>query len=213
MMRSSPLRLKELFFPQVSVKALVPAASENTARELDLDSLDISFGFDFDTTGKTANAGLKVATKDKSTKTQGQVGLYQVQIEVFGSFEVVGPEHTDDLAVYLRKFAAASALIGAAREQIALMTARGPWGVVMLPMISMDRVVGPPPKKEVLAAAPLKKIAKAKKSPAKPAPETVAAMLEAREMSAARYGSAKELFDGLDKKAGKGKAGASAKKI
>ena len=46
----------------------------------------------------------------------------------------------------------------------------------------------------------------------KPTPETVAAMIEAREM-AARYGSAEEIFDALDKKTGKGKARASAKKV
>ena len=47
----------------------------------------------------------------------------------------------------------------------------------------------------------------------KPTPETVAAMMEARKMSAARYGSAKELFDGLDKKTDKRKTRASAKKV
>lgn len=47
----------------------------------------------------------------------------------------------------------------------------------------------------------------------KPTPETTAAMTEARNMSAARYGSAKELFDALDKKTGKGQTRASAKKI
>lgn len=47
----------------------------------------------------------------------------------------------------------------------------------------------------------------------KPTPETVAAMIEAREMTAARYGSAKKLFDALDKKTGKGKARAPAKKV
>ncbi len=166
MMRSSPLRLKELFFPQVSVKTLVPAAPEKAARELDLDDLDISFAFDFDATGKIANAGVKIATKDKTAEALDQNSLYKVQIEAYANFEVVSPEHTDVLAVYLRKFAAAAALIGAAREQIALMTARGPWGIVMLPIISMDRVVGLPPKKAELAAAPLKKITKPKKSPA-----------------------------------------------
>jgi hypothetical protein len=168
MMRSSPVRLKELFFPQVSVKALIPAASEKAARELDLDDLDISFGFDFDADGKIANAGVGIISKSISAETAEQTSLYQVQIEVYAKFEVVGPEHQDALAVYLRKFAAASALIGAAREQIALMTARGPWGVVMLPMISMDLVVGPPPKKAALDTAPLKKLTKPKKAP--PAP-------------------------------------------
>jgi len=47
----------------------------------------------------------------------------------------------------------------------------------------------------------------------KPTPKTIAAMKEARQMAAARYGSAKELFDDLDKKTGKGQARASAKKV
>ncbi len=46
----------------------------------------------------------------------------------------------------------------------------------------------------------------------KPSPATVAAMMEARAMSAVRFESAKELFDGLDQQTGKGKARASAKK-
>ena len=150
MVRNSPLRLKELFFPQVAVKALVPKAAESAARELDLSDLEISFGFDFDPSGLTASAGVKIATKDKSVEVDDSSGLYQVRIEAFANFDVVSPEHVDAMAVYLRKFAAASALIGAAREQIALMTARGPWGVVMLPIISMDRVVGRPPKRDEL---------------------------------------------------------------
>lgn len=47
----------------------------------------------------------------------------------------------------------------------------------------------------------------------KPTPETVAAMTEARAMTKARYGSAKELFDALDKGTSSGKARASAKKV
>jgi DNA-damage-inducible protein J len=46
----------------------------------------------------------------------------------------------------------------------------------------------------------------------KPSPATVAAMMEARAMSAARFDSAKELFDGLEQQVGKGEARASAKK-
>lgn len=46
----------------------------------------------------------------------------------------------------------------------------------------------------------------------KPKPETIAAMWEARAMSTARFGSAKEVFDDLDQQAGKGKARASANK-
>lgn len=47
----------------------------------------------------------------------------------------------------------------------------------------------------------------------KPTPATIAAMTEAREMAAARYGSSKELFNALDKKAVKGKTRAATKKV
>lgn len=47
----------------------------------------------------------------------------------------------------------------------------------------------------------------------KPTPATIAAMTEARAMAAARYGSPKELFNALDKKAVKGKTRVTAKKV
>ncbi len=147
MMRDSPLRLKELFFPQVSVKAQVPKAPDRAPRELALESLDISFAYDLDPDGNSVSAGIKVATRERSPDAPDEAALYEVQVEAFANFDVIGPEHKDPLAVYLRKVAAAGALIGAVREQVAMTSARGPWGVVMLPMISMDKVVGPPPKK------------------------------------------------------------------
>ena len=165
------MRLKELFFPQVSVKALVPAKPGAAARELDLDSLTLNFGLDFADDGKTASAGLKIASKDTPADPAGSQALYQIQIDAYASFEVVGPELQDAMAVYLRKFAAAGALIGAAREQVAMMTARGPWGVVMLPIISMDKVIGPPPKKLAPPASTPEKPLRARKPATKlPAP-------------------------------------------
>lgn len=155
MTRDSPLRLKELFFPRVSVTAQVPKAPDQSPRELAFESLDISFAYDLDADENNVSAGIKVATKERAQDSLDETALYEVQVEAFANFEVIGPEHKDSLAVYLRKVAAASALIGAVREQIAMTTARGPWGVVMLPMISMDKVVGLPPKKaESPASAP-----------------------------------------------------------
>ena len=167
MIRSSPLRLKNLFFPQVSVRALGPEQPDRAPRELAFESLDISFAFDFDPDGKNASAGVKISTNENAPDAGQSAGLYEVQIQVFANFEVVGPEHQDPMAVYMRKFSAAAALIGAAREQIAMTTARGPWGVVMLPMISMDKVVGLPPKKAAPALAQRTAKSPAKKSAAK----------------------------------------------
>ena len=87
------MRLKELFFPQVAVKALVPVAPEKSERELDLDSLAISFGLDFASDGKTASAGLKIASKDAPADSLSQGALYQIQIDAFANFDVIGPEH------------------------------------------------------------------------------------------------------------------------
>ncbi len=167
MIRTSPLRLKELFFPQVSVKALVPSEPDRAPRELALESLEIGFAFNLDEGGKSASAGVKIATKQGPPDVGEAPGLYEVQIEAFANFEVIGPEHNDPLALYLRKFAAAAALIGAAREQIAMTTARGPWGVVMFPMISMDTVVGLPPKKAESPAATSEQATPATKAKAK----------------------------------------------
>ena len=147
MMRNSPLRLKELVFPQVSVKALFPKAPDQVARDLLVEALDINFVYDLDADGGKVGAGIKISTNSVSTDSGDESFLYRIQIEAFANFEVTGPEHTDPLAVYLRKVAAASALIGAVREQIAMTTARGPWGIVMLPIISMDKVIGLPPKR------------------------------------------------------------------
>ncbi|MDP3229518.1 MAG: hypothetical protein Q8N13_16290 [Acidovorax sp.] len=147
MMRSSPLRLKELVFPQISVKALVPKAPDQGTRDLPVEALDISFVYDLDADGGKVGAGIKVATTNVSHDAADESFLYRIQVEAFANFDVIGPEHQDALAVYLRKVAAASALIGAVREQIATTTARGPWGIVMLPIISMDKVIGMPPKR------------------------------------------------------------------
>lgn len=164
MTRSSPLRLNELFFPQVSVLALVPENAANSPRELDFENLDVRFVFNLDADGKNASAGMTVATKDKAGDTQNDGTLYQLHIDAFAQFEVVGPEHQDAAALYLRKFAAAAALLGAVREQIAMTTARGPWGGVMLPIINMDLIVGRAPQaQEAGPAVPSKKASKAKK--------------------------------------------------
>jgi hypothetical protein len=153
MLRPTSLQLKELVFPQVSVRALVPTLPADAQRELVLDELDISFGFDLSKDGTSVTAGLKVESKERVG--DAPLGaLYAIQIEAFAKFVLVNAEHVDERALYLRRCAAASALVGAVREQVSLMTSRGPWGVVMLPMISMDLIVGPPPRSQVPASPP-----------------------------------------------------------
>jgi len=144
MLRQTPLQLREVFFPRISVQANVSATPEAAHRALTLADLDISFAFDlFD--GDTASAVLRLATVASSVGQTDGVLPYAFDIEVVANFDVVSPAHQDEMALYLRRVAAAAALIGAAREQVAMTSARGPWGSVMLPLIGMDSVVGAPP--------------------------------------------------------------------
>ncbi len=153
MLRPTSLQLKELVFPKVSVQALVPSVAADAPRELALDELNISFGFDLSTDCAAVTAGLKVESKERVAEAPSNA-LYAVHIEAFAKFVLVSAEHVDERALYLRRCAAASALVGAVREQVSLMTSRGPWGVVMLPMISMDLIVGPPPRTQVPVSPP-----------------------------------------------------------
>ena len=147
MTKSLPLRLSRLFFPVVSVKAVVPKEEQSRRLNLELTDLSLSFAFDFQEDGKAASAALRIETKDKSFAEPGNVPPYAIDVEVVAHFEVLMPEHRDERATYFRKFAAASALIGAGREQVAMMTARGPWGSVFMPMIDVNSIVGSPPAK------------------------------------------------------------------
>lgn len=154
MLRQAPLQLREIFFPRISVQAAVSAGAGLERRAYELNDLDISFAFDLFDGDTTASAVLRLATKEPSVG-QAKVELaYAFDVEVVASFGLVSPEHTDPLALYLRKVAAAAALIGAAREQVAMTSARGPWGSVTLPLISMDGVVGPPPPRAATTTAP-----------------------------------------------------------
>lgn len=161
MLRPTSLQLKELVFPQVSVRALVPAVPADAQRELVLNDLDINFGFDLSADGAAVSAGLKVQSKERVGEVPSNA-LYAVHIEAFAKFVLVSAEHVDERALYLRRCAAASALVGAVREQVSLMTSRGPWGVVMLPMISMDLIVGPPPRTQLPDSQPKAALPKAR---------------------------------------------------
>lgn len=149
MTKSLPLRLSRLFFPVVSVKAVVPKEGQSRGLDLRLADLNLSFAFDFQDDGKAASSAFRIETKEKSFADPGTVPPYAIDVEVVAHFEVLMPEYRDDRATYFRKFAAASALIGAAREQVAMMTARGPWGSVFMPMIDVNSIVGSPPPKPV----------------------------------------------------------------
>ena len=138
-MRDSPLQLEELCFPTVSVRALVPQHDEFERQEIRVQDLTISFDLRIDEDGRSVGAALSISSIDGDSENPAY--CYKFEIEVFARFVVSGPEHDDERAIYLRKFAAASAMIGAAREQLSVMTARAPWGTAYLPMITIDQII------------------------------------------------------------------------
>lgn len=164
MTKSLPLRLENLIFPVVSVRAEVPKESQKRGDFL-LKHMNVEFVFDYEDSGKRAAAALKVETKKDCFEQLEDVPSYSIEVEGVAYFDVMRPEDTDDRATYFRKFAAVSALIGAVREQISMTTARGPWGSMYMPILDVNSIIGPlPPKPDQPSAAvpiPRKRAAKA----------------------------------------------------
>ncbi len=153
--RPAPLLLREMVFPKISVEALLPVGNrDGLPRTLDLESAEIGFQYHAETEGHRVPVGMRLRTLPFADGDQNTGRYYEVDVEVFAVFELVGAEHRDDIVEYLRKASAASALLGAIREQVAMSTARGPWGVLTIPLVGMDAIVGrPPPRPKGTEAA------------------------------------------------------------
>ena len=164
--RPAPLRLRALVFPKMSVGAVVQeGAADPTPPSLDLETVQNAFKYRLDHEAKVVPVGMRICSLPLPDGATNKDRFYEVDVEAFAIFELVGAERQDEIVEYLRKVAAASALLGAIREQISMSTARGPWGVLTIPLISMDAIVGRPPartppptkvegKKAAVSAAP-----------------------------------------------------------
>lgn len=151
--RPAPLQLREIVFPKISVKALVPEGDpDDLSRTLDLETAEIGFQYQPDEEGSQVPVGMRLRTLPLADGEPNKDRFYDVDVEVFAVFEMVGAEHRDEFAEYLRKVSAASALLGAIREQVAMTTARGPWGALTIPLVGMDAIVGRPPARQAPAA-------------------------------------------------------------
>ena len=144
MHRPAPLRLRELVFPRISIQALVPDDGGDSSQVLDLETTEIGFQYQPNDEDGSVQVGMRLRTLPLAEGVPNKDRFYEVDIEVFSVFEMVGTEHRDAMAEYLRKVAAASALLGSIREQVAMTTARGPWGVLTIPLVGMDAVIDRP---------------------------------------------------------------------
>lgn len=144
--RPAPLRLLEMVFPKISVQTLVPEGDrDGLPRMLDIESAEIGFQYQATQEGDRVPVGMRLRTLPLADGVPNTDRFYDVDVEVFAVFEIVGAEHRDEVVEYLRKVSAASAVLGAIREQVAMTTARGPWGVLTIPLVGMDAIVGRPP--------------------------------------------------------------------
>ncbi|CAH0351993.1 hypothetical protein [Aquabacterium sp. CECT 9606] len=150
--RPAPLRLKDLFFPRIQIKALVPDGDPINTFAPFLEDAELDFRFEIQKDGAEATAGMRIKSKPADKDPTSGVA-YEIDVEVFAVFVLESPEVTHPMAEYLRKFAAAAALLGAIREQVAFSTSRGPWGTFQVPIVSMDLIVGGPPSTKELVPA------------------------------------------------------------
>lgn len=154
MTKSLPLRLSDLFFPTICVKAQSAGENEKVASHYEDKDIEVSFTFTMSEDGTRAHASFTLETKPSAPETLAPLP-YELEVQVVAGFDILLPEHTDDRALWMRKNAAAAALIGATREQIAMTTARGPWGTALMPMISISQLLGPIPKAPEVEALPV----------------------------------------------------------
>ncbi len=132
------------------------------ATEFDPEALSIGFRFEHEDASDRASAGMSINTKDSGV---GDGAPYIIKVKAFAVFNVPMPEANDTSALRVRRYAAAAALMGAIREQIATLTSRGPWGTAWLPLGNLEAIAEPPQANaEKITKPAAKKAAAAKKA-------------------------------------------------
>ena len=128
---NAPLKLKSLFFPIIHYEA-IPHKNPKDARAPKLKTVKVipQCSDDF----KECSVSLEIKSERLSEETKL---LYEYEIVVFGSFKWTA-EMPEDKEFLLKSLAVtgASILYSSAREMLAYVSSRGPWGTCILPTIS-----------------------------------------------------------------------------
>lgn len=127
----APLMLKSLFFPVIHYEA-IPHENPKDARAPKLKTVKAIPQCSDDY--KECSVSLKIKSDEVTEETKL---LYEYEIIVFGSFEWTA-EMPEDKDFLLKSLAVtgASILYSSAREMLAYVSSRGPWGACILPAIS-----------------------------------------------------------------------------
>lgn len=128
-MSAFPLRLDEYFFPVFEVAAN-PEYVQGTP---DSGRLNVATHAGALEDGP----GRYFARCDIESTAESAAGArYRLRVQCFGAF--TAPSLPADAAVALVQTAGATLLVGAAREAIAGITARAPWGALLLPLVVLQ---------------------------------------------------------------------------
>lgn len=132
---SSPLVLKEYFFPVFQVVALPKFSADRDVSDLEY-SVDV--GLLKAEKGNEYQLSVEIRTADFEKSDENQPS-YDINLVALGIFEV-NPKWPEPEK--LVKINGASILYSAAREFLITITSRGPWGAVTLPTVSFNREFG-----------------------------------------------------------------------
>lgn len=136
------LQLKELVFPALLVRAHMHESMDEV-RPMELDDLEVAFDFRVIGSDSVGLGNLTISTKT-APEIESQLN-YRFDLQTFAVFGL-DPELNDAKQVFVRRFNAAATMVGSAREQLAQLTARGPWGIATLPMIPLQQLAGKYPE-------------------------------------------------------------------
>jgi preprotein translocase subunit SecB len=127
----APIKLKNLFFPEIHYRA-IPHEDPGEAKAPALKIVKAIPRCNDD--GTECTVSLKIKSEETSGKTKL---LFEYEIFVLGVFEWTA-KTPDDKEQLLKSLAVtgASILYSSAREMLAFVSGRGPWGSCILPTVS-----------------------------------------------------------------------------
>jgi preprotein translocase subunit SecB len=160
-MKHSPLQLRHIFFQKVLVEVNGEFATDEDGEDA-AEAEGFSFG------GVTMDTRIDVDGRDKESpdprlfgvyyalrvaNKEGKQCPYSFECVVSGLFEVVGniPKEERETFVAVN---GTTLLFGAVREQVANLTARSVYGMLLLPTVNFLDLKKPKPKPELDPAAP-----------------------------------------------------------
>lgn len=131
-MPQPPLQLDRLFFTEVRVKASTAASGTPSQGQV---QTTVSL-FENQANARAWQARVEI----RVSPTEAQQVPYEIHLVAFGQFTISDERSDRSHAAQLVAVSGASIIYSAAREYLAVLTGRGPWGAFQLPTVSFMNV-------------------------------------------------------------------------